>query len=123
MGLRAAAVLRLCHACPDVTGAVVRPDRRGPPSVEQALGTDRDARDERGDVDHARASDPDGAAERGPRAVRADVSAQATRVLNEERFGTSPLGRAELEALSETLRRVRIDAGDFEDGLSRSNAG
>ena len=52
-----------------------------------------------------------------------DVAEQATRVLNEERFGTSPLGRAELEALSETLRRVRIDAGDFEDGLSRSNAG
>jgi DNA-binding MarR family transcriptional regulator len=52
-----------------------------------------------------------------------EVAEQATRVLNEERFGTAPLGRAELEALSETLRRVRIDAGDFEDGLSRSRAG
>jgi DNA-binding MarR family transcriptional regulator len=52
-----------------------------------------------------------------------EVAEQATRVLNAERFGTAPLGRAELEALSETLRRVRIDAGDFEDGLSRSNAG
>ena len=30
--------------------------------------------------------------------------------------------RDELEALSETPRRVRIDAGDFEDGLSRSSA-
>jgi DNA-binding MarR family transcriptional regulator len=45
-----------------------------------------------------------------------EVAELATRALNEERFGTAPLGREELEALSLTLRRVRIDAGDFEDG-------
>jgi DNA-binding MarR family transcriptional regulator len=49
-----------------------------------------------------------------------DVAEAATRALNERRFGTEPLGRQELELLSETLRRVRVDAGDFEEGASSS---
>jgi DNA-binding MarR family transcriptional regulator len=46
------------------------------------------------------------------------VAEQATAALNEDRFGTAPLTKAELEGITETLRRVRIDAGDFENGLS-----
>jgi DNA-binding MarR family transcriptional regulator len=38
---------------------------------------------------------------------------EATAVLNEARFAMAPLGSAELEQLSATLRRVRIDEGDF----------
>ena len=53
--------------------------------------------------------------ERGP-----EVAEQATKALNDERFGTAPLEAEELEALSETLRRVRLHAGDFENGVSRS---
>ena len=43
------------------------------------------------------------------------VAEEATRELNEMRFGTAPLGRGELDGLMETLLRVRVDAGDFED--------
>ena len=46
------------------------------------------------------------------------VAEQATAALNEDRFGTAPLTKAELDGITETLRRVRIDAGDFENGLS-----
>jgi DNA-binding MarR family transcriptional regulator len=52
-----------------------------------------------------------------------EVARLATLALNEERFGTAPLGRSELDALSETLRRLRIDAGDFEDGVSSGAGG
>jgi DNA-binding MarR family transcriptional regulator len=41
------------------------------------------------------------------------VARRATKVLNRERFGTAPLGDAELSELSELLRDVRFDAGDF----------
>jgi DNA-binding MarR family transcriptional regulator len=41
------------------------------------------------------------------------VARRATKVLNRERFGTAPLGDAELSELSELLRDVRVDAGDF----------
>ena len=44
-----------------------------------------------------------------------EVAEQATRELNETRFGTAPLARAELESVSTVLRRIRIDAGDFVD--------
>jgi DNA-binding MarR family transcriptional regulator len=47
-----------------------------------------------------------------------EVAERATRELNEMRFGTAPLGREELDGLMRTLRRVRVDAGDFEDELS-----
>jgi DNA-binding MarR family transcriptional regulator len=52
-----------------------------------------------------------------------DVAEQATQALNEARFGTAPLGREDLELLSEILRRVRIDAGDFENGVSGASGG
>lgn len=42
-----------------------------------------------------------------------DVAARATAVLNDARFGTSPLGDAALEEISTLLRPVRLDAGDF----------
>jgi DNA-binding MarR family transcriptional regulator len=42
-----------------------------------------------------------------------EVAERATRDLNAELFGTAPLEPGELEALSETLRRMRIHAGDF----------
>jgi DNA-binding MarR family transcriptional regulator len=41
------------------------------------------------------------------------LARRATKVLNRERFGTAPLGDAELTTLSELLRGVRIHAGDF----------
>ena len=44
-----------------------------------------------------------------------EVAEQATRELNDTRFGTAPLARAELESVSTVLRRIRIDAGDFVD--------
>ena len=44
-----------------------------------------------------------------------EAAEAATRALNEERFGTAPLRTAELEAISEILRRVRLDEGDFEE--------
>lgn len=54
-----------------------------------------------------------------------DVGEQATRELNEMRFGTAPLGRDELDGLMETLRRMRVDAGDFEEdeAVSASSRG
>jgi len=52
-----------------------------------------------------------------------DVADLATRALNQERFGTAPLGSNDLELVSEILRRVRIDAGDFEEGVSAASAG
>jgi DNA-binding MarR family transcriptional regulator len=42
----------------------------------------------------------------------------ATKALNELKFGTAPLSTAELDALSETLARLRVDAGDFDDSTS-----
>jgi DNA-binding MarR family transcriptional regulator len=42
------------------------------------------------------------------------VAEEATQTLNEARFGTDPLSREQLELLSEVLRQVRSDAGDFE---------
>jgi DNA-binding MarR family transcriptional regulator len=44
-----------------------------------------------------------------------EVARAATLVLNEERFGTAPLSDGELDELSDTLRRVRVDAHDFEE--------
>lgn len=38
---------------------------------------------------------------------------RATELLNEDRFGTEPLTRAELEQVSELLERVREHADDF----------
>ena len=52
-----------------------------------------------------------------------EVSEQATRELNEMRFGTAPVGRPELDGLTETLRKVRVDAGDFEEAVSASSRG
>ncbi len=42
-----------------------------------------------------------------------DVAAAATRALNEIQFGTGPLRKRELESLTEVLKRVRLEAGDF----------
>ena len=42
------------------------------------------------------------------------VAEQATRALNAARFGTEPLEADDLEALSDTLRRLRVQAGDFD---------
>jgi DNA-binding MarR family transcriptional regulator len=42
------------------------------------------------------------------------VAERATEALNAARFGTAPLEADELEALTETLRRLRVAAGDFE---------
>src|SRR5579863_3565193 len=42
-----------------------------------------------------------------------ETAAAATAALNEARFAMSPLADGELEQLFETLRRVRIDEGDF----------
>jgi DNA-binding MarR family transcriptional regulator len=41
------------------------------------------------------------------------VAAAATERLNKERFGTAPLTRDELDAITEILRRVRVNADDF----------
>jgi DNA-binding MarR family transcriptional regulator len=43
-----------------------------------------------------------------------DAASAATRALNEIRFGTEPLRRAELQTLSAVLERVRQAVGDFE---------
>jgi DNA-binding MarR family transcriptional regulator len=43
-----------------------------------------------------------------------DTAAAATVALNEIRFGTEPLRRADLQSLSAVLERVRQAAGDFE---------
>lgn len=50
------------------------------------------------------------------------VADQATRALNEARFGTAPLDDGELATLSDTLRRVGIDASDFAEPVSASPA-
>jgi DNA-binding MarR family transcriptional regulator len=42
-----------------------------------------------------------------------DVAAAATEVLNEERFGTAPLSREDLDQLFDLLRRLREGAEDF----------
>jgi DNA-binding MarR family transcriptional regulator len=41
------------------------------------------------------------------------VAIAATETLNEARFCTDPLSTVELEELTVTLRRIRLDAGDF----------
>jgi DNA-binding MarR family transcriptional regulator len=43
-----------------------------------------------------------------------EVAEAATRELNGMRFGTQPLTRAELEAITTTFERFRREAGDFE---------
>lgn len=43
------------------------------------------------------------------------VAEEATRALNGMRFGTEPLERGELEVLASVLRRIRVDAGDFDE--------
>jgi len=43
------------------------------------------------------------------------VAAAATEALNAIRFGTAPLSRKELGAITDTLRRLRVEAGDFEE--------
>jgi DNA-binding MarR family transcriptional regulator len=50
-----------------------------------------------------------------------DVAERATQTLNDARFGTEPLTREELALLSETLRRLRLGAGDFENGAGPRN--
>jgi DNA-binding MarR family transcriptional regulator len=42
------------------------------------------------------------------------VAEHATRALNAARFGTEPLAAEDLEAVSEILRRLRVQAGDFD---------
>jgi DNA-binding MarR family transcriptional regulator len=42
-----------------------------------------------------------------------DVAEAATKVLNEIRFGTAPLTKAELETITAVLRRQRVAEGDF----------
>jgi DNA-binding MarR family transcriptional regulator len=42
-----------------------------------------------------------------------EAAEAATAVLNQARFGTAPLGRAELEEISEGLRSLREDADGF----------
>lgn len=42
-----------------------------------------------------------------------DVASAATDELNNSRFGTEPLRPAELRSLTDVLRRVRREAGDF----------
>jgi DNA-binding MarR family transcriptional regulator len=44
------------------------------------------------------------------------IAAQATEALNEARFGTEPLSRQELVAVTELLRQLRAGAGDFVAG-------
>ena len=42
-----------------------------------------------------------------------DVAEQATRRLNDARFGLGGLGTDDLDELFVTLRRLRVGAGDF----------
>lgn len=42
-----------------------------------------------------------------------EVAEQATLAMNEIRFGTAPLRRGDLDAITETLRRLRKGSGDF----------
>jgi DNA-binding MarR family transcriptional regulator len=46
-----------------------------------------------------------------------EVAGEATAALNELRFGTAPLRRQDLVALTEVLQRLREGAGDFTPGL------
>jgi DNA-binding MarR family transcriptional regulator len=45
-----------------------------------------------------------------------EVAAAATAVLNELRFGTAPLERADLDAITAVLERLRADADGFTPG-------
>lgn len=45
-----------------------------------------------------------------------EVAQQATLALHEIRFGTEPLRRGDLDALTGTLRRLREGSGDFDSG-------
>jgi DNA-binding MarR family transcriptional regulator len=45
-----------------------------------------------------------------------DVAQRATEDLNAARFGTEPLTRSDLDALTTTLERLRREAGDFDSG-------
>jgi DNA-binding MarR family transcriptional regulator len=49
-----------------------------------------------------------------------EVAAAATAVLNELRFGTAPLERAELDAITEVLERLRADADGFTPAAPRT---
>jgi DNA-binding MarR family transcriptional regulator len=42
-----------------------------------------------------------------------DVAERATRALNAAHFGTAPLEPDDLEVVSDILRRLRVEAGDF----------
>jgi DNA-binding MarR family transcriptional regulator len=42
-----------------------------------------------------------------------EIAGAATQALNDARFGTDPLRKAELDSLTRTLRQVRLGAGDF----------
>jgi len=44
-----------------------------------------------------------------------EVAREATEALNGARFATTPLSAAQLNGLAATLRRVRMDEGDFEE--------
>jgi DNA-binding MarR family transcriptional regulator len=100
--------------------------------VDEALGREHGSADERGHIDHASLTSlMDGLerlalAERSPhptdrRTILATitekgrkVAADATDALNEIRFGTAPLNRKELDALTEVLKVLRAGADDFE---------
>jgi DNA-binding MarR family transcriptional regulator len=43
------------------------------------------------------------------------VAEEATRALNDARFGTAPLEADELEEVTDVLHRLRVEAGDFAD--------
>lgn len=47
-----------------------------------------------------------------------EAAERATRVLNEELFGTAPLGKGDLGSLTRILGRIRVDAGDFRPASS-----
>ena len=49
-----------------------------------------------------------------------ETAAQATEVLNAMRFGTDPLERDELDAITPTLERLRADADGFPPERSRT---
>jgi DNA-binding MarR family transcriptional regulator len=44
-----------------------------------------------------------------------ELADRATQALHTDRFGLSALRRSELEEITELLRRVRVEAGDFEE--------
>jgi DNA-binding MarR family transcriptional regulator len=44
-----------------------------------------------------------------------EVAGEATEALNAARFAMAPLDDAELDGLALTLRRIRLDEGDFSD--------